>query len=46
MFGILNQPLNTSKNMVVNRPFLFIIRNKSFEIGEDIILFAKIEDIY
>ena len=46
MFGIFNRPLKTSKNMVVNRPFLFIIRNKSFEIGEDIILFAKIEDIY
>ena len=32
-------------NMIVDRPFLFIIRNSNFKIGKDIILIAKIEDI-
>ena len=31
--------------MIVDRPFLFIIRNTKFEIGKDILLIAKIEDL-
>ena len=40
-------PINNSKTiyMKVDRPFLFIIRNEKFNVGKDIILIAKIEDI-
>ena len=44
-FSIGNQPLTNAKSMIVDRPFLFIIRSNSFEKGKDIILLAKIEDI-
>ena len=35
---------SSNKEVVVNRPFLFIIINNKFSVGKDIILFAKIED--
>ena len=40
-FGSVSLP----KNMTVNRPFLFIIRNDKFKIGKDLILISKIEDL-
>lgn len=45
VFSIENQPLTNAKNMVVDRPFLFIIRSNNFEKGKDIILIVKIEEI-
>ena len=35
---------SSNTEVVVNRPFLFIIINNKFSVGKDIILFAKIED--
>ena len=35
---------SSNKEVVVNRPFLFIIINNKLPVGKDIILFAKIED--
>ena len=43
-FSISN-PFQIPLEMLVDRPFLFIIRNNKFEIGKDIILIAKIEDL-
>ena len=43
-FSISN-PFQIPLEMLVDRPFLFIIRNNNFEIGKDIILIAKIEDL-
>ena len=45
LFPIINQPLQPIQDMIVNRPFLLIIRNNKFEIGKDIILIAKIKDL-
>ena len=42
---IFSPPPSEECIMVVDRPFLFIIRNKIFQKGKDIILIAKIEDI-
>ena len=39
------KPYDETIYMTVDRPFLFIIRNEKFQIGKDIILIAKIEDI-
>ena len=41
----LSNPFQIPLEMLVDRPFLFIIRNNKFEIGKDIILIAKIEDL-
>ena len=43
-FSISN-PFQIPLEMLVDRPFLFIIRNNKFEIGKDIILITKIEDL-
>lgn len=42
-----SRPFNNNETiyMKVDRPFLFIIRNEKFNVGKDIILIAKIEDI-
>lgn len=32
-------------SMTVDRPFLFLIRNKNYEVGKDLILISKIENI-
>ena len=45
IFSFMDKPLNYVKNMVVNRPFLFIVRNNQFEKGKDILLIVKVEDI-
>ena len=46
LFSILkNEPLVNPKNMLINRPFLFIIKNNKSEKGKDIVLMAKIVDI-
>ena len=45
IFSFMGKPLNYAKNMVVNRPFLFIVRNNQFEKGKDILLIVKVEDI-
>ena len=37
--------LDLSNAMIVNRPFLFIVRNDKFNPGRDIILISKIEEI-
>ena len=36
---------NLPKIMIVDRPFLFILRKSSFQKGKDFILLSKIEDI-
>ena len=41
----IGSPLVNPKNMTVNRPFLFIIRNNQLEKGKDIILFIKVEEL-
>ena len=41
----IGSPLVNPKNMTVNRPFLFIIRNNQLEKGKDIILIIKVEEI-
>ena len=43
-FGCI-MPKDRTKHMTVDRPFLFIIRNKTFKNGKDLILISKIEDI-
>ena len=45
IFSFIDSPLIEIKNMVVNRPFLFIVRNNQFEKGKDIILIVKVEDL-
>ena len=45
IFSNLNQPLQPIPEMIVNRPFLLIIRYNKFEEGKDIILIAKIKDL-
>ena len=42
-FGCSN--INLPKIMTVDRPFLFILRNSSYQKGKDFILLSKIEDI-
>ena len=44
-FYSIDNPLIYSKNMTVNRPFLFIIRSNKLEKGKDIILINKVEEI-
>ena len=45
LFLNITSPLVKEKNLVINRPFLFIVRNINLEKGKEIILFAKIYDL-
>jgi len=45
LFFMINQPFEQIKTLTINRPFIFIIKNKTFEKGKDILLFAKINEL-
>ena len=42
---LINQPSEQIKTLTINRPFIFIVKNKAFEKGKEIILFAKINEL-
>ena len=45
IFFMINQPSVQIKTLTINRPFILVIKNKTFEKGKEIILFAKINEL-
>ena len=45
IFFMINQPSVQIKTLTINRSFILVIKNKTFEKGKDIILFAKINEL-
>lgn len=45
IFFMINQHSDNIKTLTINRPFILLIKNKTFEKGKDIIMFAKINEL-
>ena len=45
IFFMINQPSGQTKTLTINRPFILVIKNKTFEKGKEIIMFAKINEL-